>query len=239
MTWKIPNGYSYTVYAEMLKANHLLIAGCQGSGKSVVLNGILREIMQLDAPCNKKVILLDPKRVDFAEYKYSKEPHIIKYANDIEGMMDALDYALDIMEKRYRYMEKNRLKKYDGADIYVIIDEYADLHDVGGKAVETKVIRLCQLARAAKIHIVLATQRAVSCVSTRIRANMDCRLALHTINKKESVNIIDIPGAETLPHYGYGIYQTPYGYNKVKLPFIEDAETNKLIRWWTSPFCKE
>ena len=236
MTWSIPNGYSYTTYADMLACNHLLIAGCSGSGKSVCIRAILREIMQGYAPCQKQIILLDPKRVDFNEFK--NIPHMIKYANDYTEMIKSLELAINTMEKRYKYMERNNLKLYTGSDIYVIIDEYADLRDVGGKDVENMVIRLCQLARAARIHVIIGTQRAVSCVSTRIRANLDYRIALHTINKKESVNIIDMPGAEELPYNGYGIYQSPRGYKKIQLPYVDTSETDKLIRWWTSPLCK-
>ena len=238
MVWKTPNGYSNSAYKQMLECNHLLVAGCQGSGKSVVLQGILREILQCYAPCQKKIILLDPKRVDFAEYHYSQEPHILRYANSYKEMVSALNFALDEMERRYKMMEQKRIKLYDGYDIYVIIDEYADLHDIGGKEIETKVIRLCQLARAAKIHIIIATQRAVSCVSTRIRANVDNRLALHTINAKESINIIDVPGAEQLPQYGYGLFFSVHGLQKLYLPNVSEEETERLINWWTSPYCK-
>ena len=236
MIWKIPCGYSHNNYRELLECNHLLIAGCSGSGKSVCIRGILREILQCYAPCQKQIILLDPKRVDFNEFKGI--PHMLEYANTYDKMINALNYALNIMESRYIKMEKKGLKKYDGTDIYLIIDEYADLCDIGGKDVESKVIRLCQLSRAAKIHVILGTQRAVSCVSTRIRANLDYRIALHTINKKESINIIDMSGAESLPYNGMGIYQSPKGYTKIKLPYVDTSETDKLIRWWTSSNCK-
>lgn len=236
LNWITPSGISYNSYAKMLDCNHLLIAGCSGSGKSVVMRGILREIMQCYAPSQKQIILLDPKRVDFNEFK--NIPHIMKYANEYKDMVFCLDYALDIMEKRYKEMERRKLKLYDGCDIYVMIDEYADLHDIGGKEIESKVIRLCQLARASRIHVIISTQRAISCVSTRIRANLECRLALHTINKKESINIIDIAGAESLPLNGYGIFQNVSDFSKISLPFVKTKDTDVLIDYWTSKRCK-
>lgn len=236
MVWHIPSGYTKPIYNRLLECNHLLIAGCTGSGKSVVISGILREILQTSSPVSKKIIILDPKRVDFMEYK--DEPHVIKYSNEYFDMVKTLDNTISLMNRRYEDMEKRGIKKYDGTDVYLIIDEYADLRDLGGKDVETKVIRLCQLARAAKIHIIIATQRAVSCVSTRIRANIDCRLALHTINKKESINIIDIPGAEKLPLCGKGILQTPSETSYVNIPMTYQHETDTLVNYWKSPYSK-
>lgn len=225
--------YSNSNYKLLTNSTHLLIAGVTGSGKSVALRGIIKELL-LNSPAETRLIIIDPKRVDFLEFKSKPPPHLLQYANSTYKGIEALETAVEIMERRYSIMERQGLKLYNGSAIFIIIDEYADLHDTGKKAVEDNVIRLCQLGRAAKIHCFIATQRAVSCVNTRIRANLDYRLALRTVNQKESVNIIDCKGAELLPRFGYGLLLSPFELATVELPYVSEEEIDTILAGWHS-----
>ena len=154
-----PSGQYYRLYMDMLKQPHLLVAGATGSGKSVVINALM--YTALYSPCGagegaKEFILIDPKRVELIDYKHL--PHTIAYASEPDQMRKALDHALQITETRYKAMQKAHSKKYTGSDLYIIIDEFADLMTTDKRYIMPKVQRLAQIGRAAKVHIILATQ---------------------------------------------------------------------------------
>ena len=122
--WTTPQGEYYSLYGDMLKQPHLLIAGATGSGKSVVINGLVYAALH-DSPARVELILIDPKRVELVDYKTL--PHTIKYASEPGDMVQALEKAMEITESRYKAMQRDRVKKYSGGAVYVIIDELADL----------------------------------------------------------------------------------------------------------------
>ena len=123
-TYTTPGGNYFDLYDRLLNAGHTLIAGAQGSGKSTVIQGIIHTAL-LSAPYENQLIIIDPKRVDMIEYQHM--PHVLKYSTEPEDIAQALDFALSIMETRYNDMQARRLKDYDGSNLYVIIDEVADL----------------------------------------------------------------------------------------------------------------
>jgi S-DNA-T family DNA segregation ATPase FtsK/SpoIIIE len=235
-TYYTPDGFTYDLFSDMLKQAHLLIAGASGSGKSVLVNDLICTILYdlpTDAAGGKQMILIDPKRTELSPYK--NLPHCMRYASEPEDMVQALHYALGITEMRYRQMEANGWRTYPGGDIYVIIEEIADLLTTNKRAVQPLIQRLGQIARAAKIHMVLVTQcplREILC--TPIKVNMDGIVALRTRCAQDSRNIIGVSGAELLPRYGQCLYLTPSMMNvaKYNVPFIDETEQRRLIAWW-------
>lgn len=231
-----PTGEYYTLYADMLKQPHLLVAGATGSGKSVVINALI--YTALYSPCGagegaKEFILIDPKRVELIDYKHL--PHTIAYASEPDQMRKALDHALQITETRYKAMQKAHSKKYTGSDLYIIIDEFADLMTTDKRYIMPKIQRLAQIGRAAKVHIILATQTPiVKVLPTEIKCNFDCRVALRTRSAQDSRNILGVKGCEALPRYGYAYYMTPEKNALHEIPMIEADELRQRVNHWTS-----
>ena len=154
-TYTTPAGTVSNLYLDMLKQHHILIAGQTGSGKSVVINGIMHAAL-FYSPYKVNFILIDPKRVELVKYK--SLPHTIAYASEDEDMVKALQKAMEITEQRYKVMQDMEVTEYDGSDVYVIIDELADLMTTNAKQVTPLIQRLCQIGRAAKVHVIGATQ---------------------------------------------------------------------------------
>ena len=227
--WTTPAGEYPRLYYDILNNAHILIAGASGSGKSVVINGLIYTALY-KSPASVKLICIDLKRVELADYKHI--PHTIAYADDVKSALNALQYALNIIEKRFEIMEGRRVKLYNGPDIYVIIDEMADLLTTAKRQAVPLIQRICQIGRAARVHLIGATQH-IPTIPTAIRVNFDCRIGLRTQTKQDSRNIIGINGCENLPRYGYGFYITPNGMQLYKLPMIDSIERERLISHWT------
>ena len=232
-TFKVPNADSYDLYADILKQAHTLIAGQTGSGKSVIINGIIHTAL-LKNPRKVQFILIDPKKVELIEY--ADMPHTLTYASEPVDMIAALQEALNIVDMRYDIMQARREREYTGSDVYVIIDEMADLMTTVRKQVEPIIQRICQIGRACKVHCIAATQCPLSCViSTPIKVNMTAILGLKTRNSRDSYNIIGMSGCETLPRYGQAYYITPDGDKLVKVPMYADSEREKVLTHWRRP----
>lgn len=231
MKYKTPSGTVYTLYKDMLKQPHLLIAGATGSGKSVVINGIIYTALY-NSPAQCQLILIDPKRVELVDY--STLPHTLKYASEPADMVQALRDAMTITEQRYKTMQRKRVKKYQGGAVYVVIDELADLMTTNKKQVAPLIQRLAQVGRAANVHIIAATQCPLSSViPTPIKVNFDSRVALRTRSAQDSRNILECKGCELLPRYGQGYYMTPDGLTLYNIPMIPEDETQRIIKHWT------
>lgn len=234
MIYKTPHGRIYNLFEDMTKQPHLLVAGATGSGKSVVVNGIITTLLYR-LPYNEQngaeLILIDPKRVELSPYM--SLPHTLYYASEPDTMLSALQYAMDICEDRYREMQRLAERKYTGSDIYIIIDEFADLMTTQRRAVAPLIQRLAQIGRAARIHIILCTQTPISKVlPTEIKCNFDARIGLRTRSAQDSRNILGERGLENLPVYGQGIYMTPQGSKLCRVPYIDEKEQNRLIVHW-------
>lgn len=139
-TWETPQGSYYNLFADMLKQPHLLVAGATGSGKSVVINGIITTALK-DSPAAVQFIFIDPKRVELVDYK--PLPHTLKYASEPGDMVQALQYAMNTTENRYRAMQARHEKNYSGGAVYVVIDELADLMTTKKKASATAYTTPC------------------------------------------------------------------------------------------------
>ena len=195
------------LYHNMAQQPHLLIAGCTGSGKSVLLNGLICSLIK-QPPTMAQLVLIDPKRVELS--RYATLPHCLAYACEPNAIANTLEYAVELMMNRYDQMQRMQQRLFSGSDVYVIVDEFADLITTDKKRVLPLLMRLAQLGRAAKIHLFIATQRPTrDIVSGQIKVNMDSRVALRCPSAIDSRNIINVKGAETLPKYGKGYYLTP------------------------------
>lgn len=225
-----PGGAVPALCGDMLERPHVLIAGSTGSGKSVLLNSLICSALTYH-PNEYRLILIDPKRVELCDYR--PLVHTLAYASEPGEIVDALQYAVAVMESRYKGMQSERRKMYDGGKVLVIVDELADLLTTQKRAVLPLLQRLAQLGRAAKVGLYAATQRPTrDILSGQLKVNMDCRVGLHCPSAIDSRNIIEHAGAEALPLFGYGYYITPQGEQVVQIPFTPPEQVDALLRWW-------
>lgn len=232
MTWTTPEGNAQNLYLNALGQTHLLVGGTTGSGKSVLVNGLIYTAL-FRAPSAAQFILIDPKRVELVEYK--PLPHVLRYASEPDTMTAALDLAMNTTESRFTVMQSEGVKKWRGGDLYVIIDELADLMTTNRKTVQPLLQRLCQIGRAARVHVVACTQTPISAViPTQIKVNFDSRFILRTRTAQDSRNLMDRTGAELLPRYGQAYYSTPEYIPPalVTVPMIPDEEISARVSWW-------
>ena len=251
-TYTTPGQKTWDLFTDILNQPHTLIAGSTGSGKSVAMNGIISTVLNRlpfdqarnDGPDGAQMILIDPKRVELARYKTM--PHVLEYASgqNPEAWLNALKTAVAIMDKRYNKMEKSGLLDYNGGDLYVFIDEWASINSKTNPLRSECVSQLQRLAsegRAAKVHVILATQvPKANIIPTEIRDNFTARLALMTETKQQSRVIIDTDGCECFPSpklagYAEGMYCLPGNQRTVyTIPYVKQEEINSLIAWWNN-----
>lgn len=235
MRYITPAGTYYTLYADMLSQTHLLIAGMTGSGKSVVINGLISTLLYR-GPSEAGLILIDPKRVELVQY--SAVPHCIRYASEPDDMIQALQDGLSLIEKRYKAMQAARVRLYQGGDVYIVIDELADLMTTRRKQVQPLLQRICQIGRAARVHLIAATQCPLTkVIPTEVKVNFDAIVGLHTRSAQDSRNILGLTGCEALPRYGKGYYMTPAGLRLCTIPMVSDDVLTDLTGYWTSVRC--
>lgn len=229
--WTTPQGSYYTLYKDMIQQPHLLIAGATGSGKSVVINGLLCTALYA-SPAAVQLILIDPKRVELIDFR--PLPHTLKYASEPGDMVQALEMAMEITEARYKAMQARHAKQWDGGHVYIIIDELADLMTTDRRHVQPLLQRLAQIGRAARVHVIAATQCPLSAViPTPIKVNFDSRVGLRTRSRQDSRNILGVPGCECLPRYGQGYYMTPDGLQLYNIPMHSPEDVQALVNYWT------
>lgn len=232
-----PSGKTWNLFTDMLAQPHLLIAGATGSGKSVVINGLIDTLMYrlpFDKANGAQLILIDPKKVELSQYKFL--PHTLAHAAgyDPDAWVNSLQRAVSIMDSRYNTMAKQGLKLYTGSDIYVVIDEWASIYkSVKGKECYRLLMRLTSEGRAARVHVILATQvPKANIIPTEIRENFAARLCLRTANSIQSRVIMEEDGCESLPRYGQGFYLTPEGNTLYNIPYVKDDEIENNLAWW-------
>ena len=233
------------VVADLTKMPHLLIAGSTGSGKSVCINSIIMSFLFKSSPEEVRLILIDPKVVELAEY--NGIPHLlIPVVTEPKQAAKALGYAVNEMEKRYRMFAEqgvrdiktyNKLARTSGQmepipHIAIVIDELADLMMVAGKDVENFICRIAQKARAAGMHLIVATQRpSVDVITGLIKSNIPSRIAFAVSSQVDSRTILDGIGAEKLLGMGDMLFM-PIGANKpvrVQGTFVKDKEISRVL----------
>ena len=232
------------VFCDVAKMPHLLIAGTTGSGKSVCMNSIIVSILYRAKPDEVKFLMIDPKQVEFS--KYVGIPHLlVPVVTDARKASGALGWAVSEMLQRYAKFSETGVRDIEGYNKYVqkhddmepmpkiciFIDELADLMMAAPKEVEDSICRLAQMARAAGMHLVIATQRpSVDVITGLIKANISSRIALTVSSQIDSRTILDSSGAEKLLGKGDMLYN-PIGASKpirVQGCFVSDEEIEEL-----------
>ena len=237
------------VYGELNRMPHLLIAGATGSGKSVCVNSIITSILMRARPDEVKLLLVDPKKVEFTPYK--EIPHLLgPVITDGDEANRALKVIVTMMDNRYELFSMAGVRNIAGYNAYieahpeeglrplpwivVIIDELADLMLVAAKEVEASIQRITQLARAAGIHLIVATQRpSVDVITGIIKANIPSRIAFAVSSAVDSRTILDQMGAEKLLGYGDMLY-VPVGETvatRVQGVFVSDDEVADICEF--------
>ena len=240
-----------TIITDIAKMPHLLIAGATGSGKSVCINTLIMSLLYKASPEDVKLIMVDPKVVELSAY--NGIPHLlIPVVTDPKKAAGALNWAVAEMTKRYQLFAEYQVRNLQGYNekvksiemledddkpqklpqIVIIVDELADLMMVAPGDVEDAICRLAQLARAAGIHLIIATQRpSVNVITGLIKANMPSRLAFAVSSGVDSRTILDMNGAEKLLGKGDMLFY-PYGYPKpvrIQGAFVSDEEVSSVV----------
>ena len=235
----------HIVLADLAKMPHLLIAGTTGSGKSVCTNSMIQSVLFRATPDEVKMILIDPKKVEFDIY--NGIPHLlVPVVTDPRKAAGALSWAVNEMLKRYQMFADTKVRDIGGYNdlarrkgefkplplILIVIDELADLMMAAANEVEDSICRLAQMARAAGMHMVIATQRpSVDVITGLIKANIPSRLALTVASAVDSRTILDAGGAEKLLGYGDMLFM-PVGQSKplrVQGCFVTNQEIERVI----------
>ena len=234
------------IIMDLAKMPHLLIAGATGAGKSVCINTLIISLLYKADPNEVKLVMVDPKQVELGVY--NGIPHLlIPVVKDAKKATGALSWAVQEMTERYSIFERNNVRNIKGynelmerngtpenkmASIVIIIDEFADLMMVAPADVENYVCRIAQLARAAGMHLVIATQRpVVKFITGNIKANVPSRISFMVASVRDSQTILDIGGAEKLIGRGDMLYM-PVGEtspSRMQCAFVSDDEVNAVV----------
>ena len=226
------------VVGDLASMPHLLIAGTTGSGKSVCINTIILSLLYRHAPDKCKFILIDPKMLELSTYEGI--PHLLcPVITEAKKAASVLGWVVKEMENRYRLMTKEGVRNIDGYNlkhalampyIVVVVDEMSDLMLVAGKEIENYIQKLSQMARAAGIHIIMATQRpSVDVITGTIKANFPTRISFQVTSKIDSRTILGEQGAEQLLGKGDMLYMSSANrIVRIHAPFVSDNEIEKV-----------
>ncbi|HLE78133.1 MAG TPA: DNA translocase FtsK [bacterium] len=236
----------HPILADLTEMPHLLIAGATGSGKSVMLNAIIASLLFRCTPADCRLVMIDPKRVEFANFSHT--PHLLApIVTNPRAAAGVLKQLLGEMESRFERFAAAGTRNIQGYNelpdgerlpyIVVIIDELADLMMVAPADFEDVICRLAQMTRATGIHLVLATQRpSVDVITGLIKANIPSRLAFAVSSQVDSRTILDMPGAEKLLGKGDMLFMPVGAARPIRAQgaFIADSEIEALVAWWRS-----
>lgn len=235
-----------TVVVDLVTMPHLLVAGSTGSGKSVALNTMLISMLYCCKPENLKLILIDPKRLEFASY--ADIPHLVfPIITDPQRAVLALKWVVKTMEERYEQMAecgvRNIFEYQQKSDenpelesmpiLVVMIDELSDLMMTAGKEVEGYIARIAQMARAAGIHMIVATQRpSVDVITGLIKVNFPSRISFRVTSKADSRTILDASGADKLLGKGDMLYMdSGSGLRRIHGGYVSNKEVDQVVRY--------
>jgi len=240
-------------FADLSRMPHLLVAGATGAGKTIALNSIILSLLYRNSPANVRLILVDPKRVEFPVF--NDIPHLLTpVILDTQRTLNALKWLVREMERRFQVLSSVRardirsyqalvqasLQKKQSSEmeqlpyIVLVVDELADLMAARGKELEALIVRLAQMSRAVGIHLVLATQRpSVEVITGLIKANITTRIALQVASQIDSRTILDAAGAEKLLGQGDLLFVSSdvTKPKRIQGAYISDKEVKKVVAW--------
>jgi S-DNA-T family DNA segregation ATPase FtsK/SpoIIIE len=223
---------------------HLLIAGATGSGKSVGINSIICSILFKSTPDEVRFLMIDPKRIELSGYE--DIPHLLHpVVVDPKMANRALQWAVREMERRYMLLDEKRVKSFASYNqeaeddeklplIVIVVDELADLMMIASREVEDSIARLAQMARAAGMHLILATQRpSVDVLTGLIKANFPTRISFKVFSKIDSRTILDTSGADNLLGDGDSLFLPPGKARMVRIhgTYISEKETERIVEF--------
>jgi len=232
------------IVGDLASMPHLLIAGTTGSGKSVCINTIILSLLYRHTPDKCKFILIDPKMLELSTYEGI--PHLLcPVITEAKKAASVLGWVVKEMENRYRLMTKEGVRNIDGYNakhtlampyIVVVVDEMSDLMLVAGKEIENYIQKLSQMARAAGIHIIMATQRpSVDVITGTIKANFPTRISFQVTSKIDSRTILGEQGAEQLLGKGDMLYMSSANkIVRIHAPFVSESEIEKVNNYLRS-----
>lgn len=242
--------------ADLQQMPHLLIAGATGTGKSVCLNSIICSFLTRCTPDELRLLIIDPKRIELSYY--NDIPHLLyPVITEMELANKALKWAVKEMERRYELLSRAGARNIDAYNkkiskwktleknedfppltyLVILVDELADLMIMASKEVETSLVRLAQMSRAAGIHLVLATQRpSVDILTGIIKVNFPARISFQVSSKVDSRTILDTIGAERLLGMGDMLFLPPGTAKLQRLhgAYVSEEEVNKVVNFWKS-----
>ncbi len=235
------------IYSNLAKMPHLLVAGATGSGKTIFLNTLILSLIYKNSPDDLRLILVDPKRVEFSLYK--RLPHLLtSVIYDAEKTHNALEWLVGEMERRFDVLSRAKkrnigtyndwARKQDDEEvmpyIVLVVDELADLMAKKQNEIESAIVRIAQMARAVGIHLILATQRpSVEVITGLIKANITSRVSFQVASQVDSRTILDMGGAERLLGAGDMLFISSNSSKpkRVQGPFVSEEEVKKVVDW--------
>ena len=219
---------------QMLKSAHLLIAGSTGCGKSTMIHSLIWTAIR-NPRALTQLLLIDMKRgVELCKYEHL--PHTVGFAETLPQALSALDHAIALMESRLTEVKAKRAAIYDGPDLYIVIDELGFLLQEGGQDALRRLTTIGRLGRAARIHLILATQDPSKVgIPAQIQQNSTCRVGLRCADAMQSRQIIGVAGCEALPRYGQGIMYEGPERTLIAIPMIPEEEQNARLAYWSDP----
>lgn len=237
------------VYADLAKMPHLLVAGSTGTGKSVYLNNLIMSLLYRNGPEKMRMILVDPKRVEFPVY--ADLPHLLcPPILESQKTVNALKWLISEMERRFEVLSSAKTRDIKGYNdvaakegeellpyIVVVIDELADLMAARGKEVEAGIVRLAQMARAVGIHLVVATQRpSVEVITGLIKANIIARVTFQVASQIDSRTVLDVAGAEKLLGAGDLLFISAdvTKPKRIQGAYVSEKEVKKVVNFINS-----
>lgn len=236
--YEIPKGTVHPFFKHLLTVDGgVLIAGTTGSGKSVLLHGIITTILRSFAPSavggkdSCSLYLIDPKIVELSCYE--SLPHVAGYASDFDDIVALLQAINEMMMSRYKAMHARGIRKWDGPRAFVFIDEIGDLMILKKREVFPILTHLINLCRAAGITVFLATQSpSRQTIPAAAQINCTCKIALRCATAIESRQTVDVDGAEKLPKHGKALVKCDWmeGIQTVDLPYIDEKEQTETLR---------
>jgi len=234
------------VFTDLARMPHLLVAGATGTGKTIFLNSLILSLLFRNSPQTLRLILVDPKRVEFPVY--NDLPHLLApVILDVDKTVEVLKWLTKEMERRFEVLAEKKVRDISSYNekafeeetqplpyIVLIIDELADLMAAKGKEIEAGIVRLAQLARAVGIHLVVATQRpSVEVITGLIKANITSRVTFQVASQVDSRTILDMAGAEKLLGLGDMLFISAeiLKPKRIQGAYVSPKEVKKVVRW--------